>query len=255
MIAPGVMMRMCWIPPGEFLMGSPEDELGRDDDETQHRVTITQGFWLGKYQVTQAQWEAVMGGNPSWGKGANLPVERVTWDEISEPGGFLERTNDFAATGARFALPTEAQWEYACRAGTTTALNSGKNLTSTEGACQNLDEVAWYRENSCEETHPVGMKKANAWGLHDMLGNSNEWCADWYGDYPTKPMADPLGPDTGSDRVFRGGSLGYYARYCRVARRNCGDPADSDGNVGFRAARSSVPLQQPVAERTERNSK
>jgi formylglycine-generating enzyme required for sulfatase activity len=242
-IAPGVMMRMCWIPEGEFLMGSPEDELGRFDDETQHRVTITQGFWLGKYQVTQAQWEAVMESNPSHFKGPNLPVETVSRDDISGPEGFLDKANRLvAAVGGRFSLPTEAQWEYACRASTTTALNSGKNLTSAEGVCRNLDEVAWYDKNSDEETHPGGLKKANPWGLHDMHGNLWEWCADWYAAYPTGPIADPLGPDSGSYRVVRGGGWYFTPGYCRAAFRGNGGPGGiSYFLFGFRAARTSVP--------------
>ena len=163
-------------------MGSLEDEWNRHGTATQHQVTITRGFWLGKYQVTQAEWEAVMGSNPSQFTGANLPVECVSWDDISGPGGFLEKANRFAAEGGKFSLPTEAQWEYACRAGTTTALNNGTNLTSETDAYPNLDEVAWYRENSSGTTHPGGLKKANAWGLHDMHSNLWEWCADWYGD-------------------------------------------------------------------------
>ena len=243
-IAPGVMMRMCWIPPGEFVMGSPKDELGRSLWQTQHRVTITQGFWLGKYEVTQAQWQAVMGSNPSYFKNANLPVEQVSWDDISEPGGFVAAANCFAPADWRFSLPTEAQWEYACRAGTTTALNSGKNLTSREGACPHLDEVAWYDENSGGMTHPGGLKMANACGLHDMHGNLWEWCADWAdwtGDYPTGPVADPLGSDSRScRRVARGGAWVNGAYDCRAAARANSYPATSGRHVGFRLARITV---------------
>ncbi len=235
-------------------MGSPEDELGRSEDETQHRVTITQGFWLGKYQVTQAQWEVVMGYNPSHFKGLNLPVEYVSWDDISEAGGFLEKANRFGRAGEAFSLPTEAQWEYACRAGTTTALNNGMDLTTEDGACPNLDEVAWYWENSGGKTHPVGLKKANAWGLHDMHGNVWEWCLDGYHDYPPGPLVDPRG--AGSGPVHRGGSWGEDARYCRVASRHYYfSPGDIGNHIGFRIARNSVPLEQPVAEPTERDSK
>jgi formylglycine-generating enzyme required for sulfatase activity len=236
-IAAGVTLTMCWIPPGEFVMGSPADELGRDDDETQHRVTLTQGFWLGKYEVTQAQWEAVMGRNPSHFKGSNLPVEVVSWDDISQPGGFLEKANRQGSPNGRFRLPTEAQWEYACRAGTTTALNSGKNLTSTEGACPNLDEVGWYSQNSDSKTHPVGQKKANAWGLHDMHGNVWEWCADWYEAYPQGAATDPTGPNNGSYRVFRGGSWYDIASRACCAYRYCYSPSCADFDYGFRLAR------------------
>jgi formylglycine-generating enzyme required for sulfatase activity len=240
-IAPGVKIVMCWIPPGEFLMGSPEDEPFREDNERQHLVTITQGFWLGKYPVTQAQWEAVMGSNPSHFRGSNLPVESVSWNDVSQPKGFLERVNLHAGASGIFLLPTEAQWEYACRAGTTTALNSGKNLTADMESCPNLDEVAWYRENSGITTHPVGQKKANAWGLHDMHGNVWEWCADWDGKYVDGTLVDPRGPESGSNRVVRGGSWNNYAGDCRVAGRNYFIPSISYLNFGFRMARSSIP--------------
>ena len=246
-IAPGMKIVMCWIPPGEFLMGSPEDELGRDIDvsycgsvETQRRVTITQGFWLGKFTVTQSQWEAVMRNNPSEFKGSNLPVETVSWNEISEPGGFMDKVNRFATAGGFFSLPTEAQWEYACRAGTATALNSGKDLTTAEGACPNLDEVAWYEQNSIEKTHVVGQKKANVWGLHDMHGNVWEWCADWYEVHTDGPLVNPRGPDSGTERVGRGGSWIDPAHCCRGAIRPKCAPWTSGNNIGFRMARRSV---------------
>ena len=246
-IASGVMMRMCWIPEGEFLMGSPEDELGRwggedlEDGETQHQVTITQGFWMGKYVVTNAQWHAVMGSNPRYSNGANRPARGVSWNEISGPGGFLEKANRFAGARERFSLPTEAQWEYACRAGTTTALNSGKNLTSTDGPCRNLDEVAWHFENSDGNNHPGGLKMVNDWGLHDMHGNLDEWCSDWYGDYPIGPIADPRGPDSGSSRVTRGGDFCSCAAGCRAANRGANKPSLSNClNIGFRITRSLV---------------
>ena len=222
-IAPGVMMRMCWIPPGEFVMGSPANEPERDDDETQDRVTLTQGFWLGKYEVTQAQWEAVTGSNPSKFKGADLPVDSVSWDDVAGPGGFLEKANQHGSRTGQFHLPTEAQWEYACRAGTTTALNSGKNLTTTTGACPNLDEVAWYGENSGKKPHPGGQKKANAWGLHDMHGNVWEWCADRYDCY------------VGKARTFRGGGWGNYTGHCRAAQYCPGNfSSHTDNDLGFR---------------------
>jgi formylglycine-generating enzyme required for sulfatase activity len=169
-IAPGVKIVMCWIPPGDFLMGSPEDEVGHRDNETQHRVKITQGFWLAKTPTTQRQWSAVMGNNPSHFKGGDLPVEQVSWSDIcggeSRAGGFLGKLNQFASAGGKFDLPTEAQWEYACRAGTTGPYAG------------DLDEVAWYHANSRLRTHPVGLKKSNDWGLNDMHGNVCEWCAD-----------------------------------------------------------------------------
>jgi len=237
-IAPGVKLVMCWIPPGEFLMGSPEDEEGRPkgrlDSEAQHRVRITQGFWLAKTQTTQAQWQAVMGSNPSCFKGGDLPVEQVSWLDIcgdeSATGGFLGELNRRSPAGGRFHLPTEAQWEYACRAGTTGAYAG------------DLDEMGWYWDNRDDQTHPVGLKKPNAWGLHDMHGNVVEWCSDWYGDYDMGEMIDPSGPASGAGRVVRGGDLGYCAGYCRVAfRGDYGGPTGSINVIGFRIARSSVP--------------
>jgi len=231
-IAPGVKLVMCWIPPGEFLMGSPEDEADHHDDETQHRVRITRGFWLAKTQTTQAQWQAVMGSDPSYFKGGDRPVGRVSLLDIcgdeSASGGFLRELNRRLPAGGRFYLPTEAQWEYACRAGTTGAYAG------------DLDEMGWYYDNSDGQTHPVGQKKPNAWGLHDMHGNVWEWCSDWYGDYDMGEMINPSGPASGSRRVYRGGDWDDYAGNCRVARRGNG-PTISGVCFGFRIARSSVP--------------
>jgi formylglycine-generating enzyme required for sulfatase activity len=223
-------IRMCWIPPGEFLMGSPGDELGRQPDETQHRVQITRGFWVGKYPVTQAQWRAVMGSNPSHFIGDDLPVESVTWSEIFRPRGFLEKVNRFAGEEGRFSLPTEAEWEYASRAG-----NSG----AFAGV---FDSMAWHLKNSSGKTQPVGRKKANDWGLHDIHGNVWEWCADRYGTYPEDSVSNPSGPEFGSHRVFRGGSWSNHAHECRAAYRPYGAPNNSYGNLGFRLVLCTSPF-------------
>ncbi|HEY7545724.1 MAG TPA: bifunctional serine/threonine-protein kinase/formylglycine-generating enzyme family protein, partial [Blastocatellia bacterium] len=177
------------IPQGEFLMGS---EKGEGDEKPAHKVRISRPFEMGKYEVTQAQWEAVMGNNPSNFKGANLPVENVSWNDAQEFIQKLNARND----GYVYRLPTEAEWEYACRAG------------STGDYAGNLDEMAWHGSNSASKTHSVGQKKPNAWGLHDMHGNVWEWCMDWYLEnyYSQSPSADPPGPGTGSLRVSRGGS-------------------------------------------------
>ena len=234
-------------------MGSLNEESGRSADETQHRVTISQGFWLGKYPVTQVQWKAVMGSNPSHFTGSNLPVECVSWDAISEPGGFMEKANHFAAVSEIFFLPTEAQWEYACGAGVTTSLNNGKNLMPNDWVCPNLDEIAWYHENSGNETHPVGQKKANGWGLHDMHGNVFEWCMDWHDVYTDAAQVDPQGPDLGSGRVIRGGSWLGDAYWCHVAAHclNFDNPASTSSDCGFRIARSSGPSRVPKCEDVE----
>jgi len=229
-IAPGVKMVMCWIPPGEFLMGSPEDEEGRKDDETQHLVKITQGFWLAKTPTTQAQWQAVMGSDPSVFKGEDLPVESVRrrpdiCGNESGTDGFLGELNKRVTEGGRFHLPTEAQWEYACRAGTTGPYAG------------NLDDMAWYDTNSESKTHPVGQKKANAWGLHDMHGNVWQWCADWYAPYDLNVVTDPTGPVDGYYGVMRGRSWGNRANFTRGAARYYFWPRVATNCLGFRLAR------------------
>ena len=241
-----VSLDMLWIEPGTFMMGSPTDELGRHNDETQHKVTLTQGYWLGKYEVTQAQYEAVMGTNPSEFIGADLPVEKVSWNDAKEFCAKLTASEKAAGRlpeGYEYTLPTEAQWEYACRAGTTTALNSGKNL-SDEYECPEVDEVGWYYYNSkidgIRKTHPVGQKQPNAWGLYDMHGNVWEWCLDWYGDYPTTAVTDPPGPVTGEWRVIRGGRWNYFADFCRSASRYPNHPSNYDSDIGFRVSLSIV---------------
>ena len=203
-----VNLDLIGIEPGTFIMGSPENELGRSDDETQHQVTLTQAFWIGKYPVTQAQYETIIGSNPANFKGADLPVECVSWDDSRDFCAKLteiERAAGRLPEGYKYDLPTEAQWEYACRAETTTALNTGKNLTDATH-CPNMDEAGWSRPISESRTHPVGMKLPNNWGIYDMHGNVHEWCLDWYAEYPATAVTDPRGPDEGSYHVERGGS-------------------------------------------------
>jgi len=229
-------IEMLLVPPGTFMMGcSPSDQSGCYSDENPiHEVTLTQSFYLGRYEVTQAQWTAVMGSNPSYHQGAfypnseTRPVERVSWNMIQ---GFE------TATGLR--LPTEAEWEYACRAGTTTAFNLPPNGTDDENQ---LDLVAWYFSNSGFETHGVGGKIANNLGLHDMHGNVYEWCEDWYGDsyYAVSPSVDPPGPSGGNYRVLRGYSWISWSDQCRASQREGVFPPNDTaaGYLGFRAARS-----------------
>ena len=219
-------MEFVWIPEGTFVMGSPEDEYGRDDDEVQHEVRISEGFWMGKYEVTQGEWEAVMGENPSVfdACGSRCPVESVSWADVQE---FTQKLNEReSGSGSRYRLPSEAEWEYAARAGTTGARYG------------DLEEIAWSLENSGEETHPVGTKGANAWGLHDMLGNVFEWTGDWYGEYPSASVTDPEGPSTASSRVARGGSWGTDARGVRSAYRADYSPGHRNFNFGFRLVRT-----------------
>ena len=221
-------MEFVQIPAGEFLMGS-ESEEAVDREQPVTRVRISQGFYLGKYEVTQGQWQAVMGSNPSFVKqcGPDCPVETVSWDDVQE---FIRKLN--AAMGEeRYRLPTEAEWEYAARAGT-----SGDRYG-------NVDAIAWYvgdrgRGNSGRLTQPVGQKAPNAWGLHDMLGNVNEWVEDWYGDYPGGTVTDPRGPVSGSRRVARGGSWSDIAWYCRASYRTYNSPGDRISILGFRLLRT-----------------
>ncbi len=224
-------MEMVYIPAGAFTAGSPAAETGRGGNETQHRVTLTRGLYLGRCEVTQSQWLAAMGSNPANAQNVagDGPVEGVSWNDSQ---AFC------AKLGTGFRLPTEAEWEYACRAGNADALPNGKELTAASGRCRNLDEIAWYDENSADTPHPTGQKKPNAWGLHDTLGNVREWCQDWFGDYPEGNLTDPAGPETGSFRVLRGGSWSCSAKDCRSADRDCGSPAYRLDDVGCRVVKT-----------------
>jgi formylglycine-generating enzyme required for sulfatase activity len=223
----GVKLEMVLIPAGEFIMG---DDKGRGGEKPAHRVKITKPFYLGKYEVTQEQWEAVMGNNPCKFKGPKNPVEQVPWDDCQK---FLDKLNaKFGTQGGKFALPTAAQWEYACRAGSTTKYCFGDDDIQ-------LGEYAWYGKNSGNTTHTVGEKKPNAWGLHDMHGNVCEWCADWYdGNYYEKsPLEDPPGPARGSHRVLRGSSWRDSAGYYGSAYRSFLAPEIRYDFLGFRVSR------------------
>ena len=229
---------MVKIPPGTFMMGSPASEADRRDGKTQHKVTISQGFWMGQHEVTQAEYEQVMGTNPSHFKGGNLPVESVSWDEATEYCTRLtarERTAGRLPQGHEYRLPTEAQWEYACRAGTTTATSFGNSLSSSQA---NFNGNYPYQNGSkgpyLEKTTPAGQYSANAFGLYDMHGNVWEWCADYYGDYPSGPVTDPTGPPSGDDRVNRGGSWYSLGQDCRSAFRGGNSPGLRSGILGFR---------------------
>lgn len=238
---------MIWVAPGTFNMGSSTSELGREDDEKQHNVTIRKGFWLGKYPVTQAEYKAVLGDHSFGFYGENLPVESVTWYEATNFCAKLteiERAIGRLPKGYEYTLPTEAQWEYACRAGTTTAFNNGTDIPTEDqmkkDPCPNMDELGWYYLNSDSKTHPVGQKKPNAWGFYDMHGNVWEWCLDWYGFYPTNSAIDPTGPEEGTFRVIRGGTWLHHASQCRSAYRDYNRPRASDKFSGFRVALSAV---------------
>jgi formylglycine-generating enzyme required for sulfatase activity len=198
-----------WCPPGTFMMGSPRDEPQRVENETQHQVTLSRGFWMLETEVTQEMWESVMGRNPSHFKSGKLPVESISWNDCQE---YIKKLNELgiAPTGFKFSLPTEAQWEYACRAGTTTAFYFGDTLNR---------EQANFGGGRRGRTSEVGSFPANAWGLRDMHGNVAELCLDWYGNYPSDAATDPTGLSQGSYRVNRGG--GWFAGDipCRSAMR------------------------------------
>jgi len=220
----GVKLDLCGIPAGRFTMGSLAGEKGDTAGSIQHDVTLTKDFWLGKTEVTQDLWEALMGNNPSSStRSHKLPVESVSWDEVQR---FITALAARYALpkGWQWALPTEAQWEYACRAGTT-GMFAGE-----------INKVAWYLENSNDTTHDVGTKLPNAWGLYDMHGNVNEWCADLYWDYSTGAVTNPVGTGKGFNRVLRGGSYGNGVFACRSASRFRAPPNYKDKNLGFRIA-------------------
>ena len=243
----GATMEFVWIEPGTFTMGSPESEPGRSDDEgPQHEVTISRGFWLGKYEVTQGQWESVMGTTPWSGRSyvqanAELPAVYISWEDVQE----LVQALNAAAGDSLYRLPTEAEWEYGCRAGTTTRWSFGDEAGE-------LGDYAWYWGNLGERyAHQVGTKLRNPWGLFDMQGNVWEWCLDWWGTYPSEAQVDPLGPSTGSRRVIRGGYAELYAQYARSAVRYFQSPGLGDFDLGARLLRMAEPAgtnQQPEAD-------
>ncbi len=234
-------MTFAAIRPGTFMMGSPESESNHESDEIQHRVTLTNGFEIQTTSVTQAQWVQVMGSNPSYFKEQkyctgsyvatpvamcpNHPVEQVSFEDVQ---GFIEKMNSTVRDGYKYRLPTEAEWEYAARAGTQTAYYFGDAP---------IDQYAWYDGSSGSQTHEVAKLKPNAYGLYDMSGNVWQWVQDWYGDYSRQDQTNPLGAQSGSNRVLRGGSWYSYARYVRSAYRSYDAPGRRADSVGFRLAR------------------
>ena len=219
---------MVYVKGGSFAMGATAEQ-GSDaqsDEKPTHSVTVSD-FYIGKYEVTQAQWEAIMGTNPSNWKGDNLPVENVSWNDIQK---FIKKLN--AQTGKKFRLPTEAEWEYAARGG-----NQSKGYKYS--GSNNISEVAWYDGNSRSKTHPVGQKAPNELGIYDMSGNVWEWCQDWYGSYSSSSQANPTGPSSGSIRVLRGGSWYNGARNCRVSSRCYSRPDYRYDHYGFRLVLSA----------------
>jgi formylglycine-generating enzyme required for sulfatase activity len=223
-------IEFTWLSPGSFTMGSPKDEIQRDEDEVPHVVTLSRGFYMSTCLVTQEQWEKVMCNNPSEFRGQNLPVENVSWHDCQQFINCLKKKDM-----KPYRLPTEAEWEYACRAGSSTPFNCGATI-STDQANYNGDycyadgKKGVYRQ----KTTPVGVFPANAWGLFDMHGNVWQWCQDWYGDYPEKNAVDPRGPMSGTRRVARGGAWFQVPALCRSAVHVGQEPNVRNYSIGFR---------------------
>ena len=236
-IVDGVEYVFHWCPPGTFLMGSPEEEEDHYGTESQHQVTLTKGFWMLETPVTQEMWKHVMG-DELYCDGGILPMEEVSWYDCQE---FCEKLS--GRMGMRLALPTEAQWEYACRAGTTTPFNFGSVLNGDKANCRGYFPYGTDKQGMHHnDLTPVRSYAPNAWGLYDMHGNIWEWCQDWYGDYPSDSVTDPTGPNSGSRRICRGGSYDDCASDCRSAYRT-GESPESQGygvgySMGFRFAAS-----------------
>lgn len=235
MILPGgVILTMLWVPPGTFTMGSPGEEVGRGANETQHQVVLTKGYWLGQTAVTQAQWQMFMRDNPSYFRGDQLPVETVSWNDCQT---YIQKLNDAVKEGG-FRLPTEAEWELACRAGTTTAFSYGKTIASGQ---VNFDGRSPYADGpesqNRDRTVPAGSLPANPWGFCEMHGNVWEWCQDWFNSYPAGMDQDPVGAVSGECRVLRGGSWFSIGSHCRSAVRDSNEPGLRVNDIGFRLAR------------------
>ena len=223
----GVTFTMVAVQGGTFTMGATSEQ-GSDAGSSErpaHRVTLS-NYYIGQTEVTQALWQAVMGRNPSKWKGSNLPVEQVSWNDCQQ---FITKLNQL--TGRKFRLPTEAEWEYAARGG-------NKSRGYKYAGSNDIGSVAWYSDNSGKKTHPVGQKQANELGIYDMSGNVYEWCQDWYdkGYYSKSPSNNPCNNISASQRVYRGGCWERDAWYCRVAKRSCCVPDDSDNGLGLRLA-------------------
>ena len=219
----GISIDMVKVEAGTFMMGATSEMKDPYDNEKPvHQVTLTNDYYMGMYEVPQALWEAVMGSNPSYFKGDNLPVEKMSWNDCQE---FISKLNSM--TGRKFRLPTEAEWEYAARGGK-------KSRSYQYSGSSNISDVAWYYGNSGSKTHPVGTKQANELGIYDMCGNVYEWCQDWYGSYSSSSQTNPTGSDSGANRVLRGGSWNFIAGYCRSSYRLYGTPFSRSHYLGLR---------------------
>ena len=240
-IEPATGMVLVAVRPGSFMMGSPESEPGRNDDEVLHRVVISRLFYIGQHEVTQAEWTKVMGSNPSHFSGCEkCPVEQVDFYQVNE---FLSRINA-NNSAMRFRLPTEAEWEYACRAGGSTPFGTGTSLTTAQANFDGRYQAASAEDGAAyDKTVPVGKFPPNAWGLHDMHGNVWEWTNDWYGPYEPRRDTDPRGSDTGPKRVIRGGSWHFDADSARCGLRYTHSPQDKGFSLGFRVVAEPRPAR------------
>ena len=230
-------MEFVHVPPGSYLRGSPSDEAGRTSDEEQQKVTLTHGYYVQTTEVTQKQWKAVMGGLPLYIRTCNedCPVERISWEDAQT---FIRKLNKLEGV-EYYRLPTEAEWEYAARAGSITAFANGEISKPACNGDPTLSEIAWYCGNSKGYPHhPVAQKMPNSWGVYDMHGSVWEWCTDWYSSYPQGSVTDPGGPPDGKERVIRGGGLADSARSCRSANRLSLRPDIVFDYIGFRLVRS-----------------
>jgi formylglycine-generating enzyme required for sulfatase activity len=236
-ISNSIGMEFVYIPPGSFLRGSPIDEPGRESDETQQRVALTNGYYIQTTEVTQRQWKAVMEDLPLYIRKCNekCPVDQVSWDDAKE---FIIKLNKIEGTH-KYRLPTEAEWEYASRAGSKASFANGEITVLTCDYDIKLGEIGWYCGNKKNYPHhPVAQKNSNAWGLYDMHGSVWEWCSDWYDHYPSTSVTNPIGPPDGMERVMRGGGIADSARSCRSANRYSLKPDIAFSNIGLRVVRS-----------------
>ena len=238
-------MKLVRINKGSFTMGSPEAEIGRAPDELEHPVTLRKDYYLGVCEVTQSQYQKVMRKNPSYfqgrrvdGESGDLPVEQVSWEDAVLFCKRLSELPEEKMAGRSYRLPTEAEWEFACRADSSSAY-----FFDTDPAT--LDEYAWFKKNSADRTHPVGTKKPNPWGLFDMHGNVAEWCSDWFAEYPTGEVFDPIGPKKETLRISRGGGWNFEAPKCRSASRDKDQPISRYVNLGFRVALDGATTPSP----------
>lgn len=231
-------MEFVFIPAGSFIMGSPESEYRRVKNEYQHKVTLSQGFYIQTTEVTQGQWEEITGNNPSHflNCGDNCPVESISWYEVQD---FIKKLNKMENTQS-YRLPTEAEWEYACRAGAQSAFARAEmHSNATCGYNKQLGQIGWYFRNSDKGTHRVGLKEPNPWGLFDMHGNVWEWCHDWHAKYPFHTVTDPTGPEKGRAKIRRGGSWSHYPMFCRSGYRSWYDPDNHLPEIGFRLVKET----------------